>query len=288
MTKHTAWLSRSPLQRKHCANSFSRHNVGAMYPRTVGRLCQTPIDFNSAFHKMKPSGPERHRRAARETEGAGANDSNAPQRSRHANAFTLIELLVVIAIIAILIGLFFPAFSAVQNQARKAQAKNDLTQIITAVNAFYTDYGRYPTTAPATSNVIYGPEGAVSDVLFNELQACHLVNGARTPSCCTVDTAPLNTRQIVFLSPRCSGTATARSGIGSDGQYYDSWGTRYNIEIDADYNNQIANPYPDTAAGAQSLGLGVIGWSYGKDQTKGTKRPASPNYGGSDDVISWQ
>ena len=47
-----------------------------------------------------------------------------PTRPR---AFTLIELLVVIAIIAILVGLLFPAFKAVQNQARQTQAKNDLT-----------------------------------------------------------------------------------------------------------------------------------------------------------------
>jgi prepilin-type N-terminal cleavage/methylation domain-containing protein len=206
--------------------------------------------------------------------------------SKHTHAFTFTELLMTIIIIAILASIAYPVFIGIMERARKTQAKNDLTQIMTAVNAFYTDYGRYPTTA--TSNVIYGPEGAVSDVLFNELQACHLVNGVRTPSCCTIDAAPLNTRQIVYLSPRCSGTATARSGIGSDGQYYDSWATRYNIEIDADYNNQIANPYPDTAAGAQSLSLGVIGWCYGKDQTKGTKSPASPNYGGSDDVISWK
>ncbi|PYJ68765.1 MAG: hypothetical protein DME75_12365, partial [Verrucomicrobia bacterium] len=40
------------------------------------------------------------------------------QERRSHCAFTLIELLVVIAIIAILIGLLFPAFSAVQNQAK--------------------------------------------------------------------------------------------------------------------------------------------------------------------------
>ena len=39
----------------------------------------------------------------------------SPGRS---SAFTLIELLVVIAIIAILIGLLFPAFRAVQDQAK--------------------------------------------------------------------------------------------------------------------------------------------------------------------------
>jgi hypothetical protein len=34
--------------------------------------------------------------------------------------------------------------------------------------------------------------------------------------------------------------------------------------------------------------LGVISWSFGKDQTKGTKSPASSNFKDSDDVISWQ
>src|SRR3989449_2467136 len=64
--------------------------------------------------------------------------------------FTLIELLVVIAIIAILAGLLFPAFRGVQDQAKRTQAKNDLTQIVTAVNAFYTEYGRYPAVTADT------------------------------------------------------------------------------------------------------------------------------------------
>ena len=53
-------------------------------------------------------------------------------------AFTLIELLVVITIIVILMGLLFPAFRGVQDQAKKTQSKNDLAQIVTSVNAFYT------------------------------------------------------------------------------------------------------------------------------------------------------
>ena len=65
-------------------------------------------------------------------------------RTRPCRAFTLIELLVVISIIAILIGLLFPAFKGVQDQAKKVQTKNDLTQIVTAVTAFYTEYGQYP------------------------------------------------------------------------------------------------------------------------------------------------
>src|SRR5882762_8190385 len=137
-----------------------------MHPRTVGRLCQTPVGSSSAFHKMEPPECERHRRVAHDDERARANESNALQRPHHTNAFTLIELLVVIAIIAILIGLLFPAFKAVQNQARQTQAKNDLTQIVNAVNAFYTDYGKYPITTSG-ADVIYGPGGTAANALFN-------------------------------------------------------------------------------------------------------------------------
>jgi type II secretory pathway pseudopilin PulG len=185
--------------------------------------------------------------------------------------------MVVIIMIAILAGLLFPAINGAQNQAKKTQAKNDLMQIVTAVNAFYTEYGQYPL---ATADTIYGPEGTSSADLFYTLRA--VASGANANNA-------VNTRRIVFISPpSVKDTANPRSGIGSDGQYYDPWGTRYNVEVDGNYDNQIANPYPDTdgSAGANPLGFGVIGWSYGRDQTKGS--PGNPNYKGSDDVISWQ
>src|SRR5437660_6143188 len=130
----------------------AHHNPAVMQQRTVGRLCQTPVDSSSAFHR------------------------NAPQRSHQARAFTLIELLVVIAIIAILIGLLFPAFRAVQNQAKQTQAKNDLTQIVNAVNAYYTDYGKYPLV---TADTIYGPAGAANNPLFSVLRAQDPTNNPR-------------------------------------------------------------------------------------------------------------
>jgi prepilin-type N-terminal cleavage/methylation domain-containing protein len=202
------------------------------------------------------------------------------KRFRQASAFTLIELLVVMTIITILAGLLFPAFRGVQDQAKRTQAKNDLTQIVTAVNAFYTEYGKYPL---ATADTIYGPAAGGSNAdLFYTLRG--VASGANASNV-------INTRQIVFISPPdVKNTASPRAGIGTDGQYYDPWGTAYNIEIDGNYDNQIANPYPDTdgSAGATPLRQGVIGWSYGSDQTKGTKSPASSNYKASDDVISWQ
>ena len=256
-----------------------------MHPRTVGRLCQTPVGSSSAFHRMEPPGCERHRRAAREGERAGANESNALQRPRHARAFTLIELLVVIAIIAILVGLLFPAFKAVQNQARQTQAKNDLTQIVNAVNAYYTEYGQYP--LGITADTTYGPGGtpATNETLFRELRGCT----AATGSC--PGAATTNARQIVFISPPdVKNSANPRSGIGiiagaggNIGQYFDPWGRNYVIRIDGGYNNQLTNAYTaNTGAGAGTLGQGVIAWSLGADQTQGT------NFSASDDVISWQ
>jgi prepilin-type N-terminal cleavage/methylation domain-containing protein len=206
-----------------------------------------------------------------------------------ARAFTLIELLVVMAIIAILVGLLFPAFKAVQNQARSTQAKNDLTQIVNAVNAFYTDYGKYPLV---TADTIYGPSGTPNNLLFSVLRGLDATN---------------NPRQIVFINPPYVKAPTnPRSGIATQvttinsiavaiGDFVDPWGTPYNVAIDGDYNNQTANPYPDGSAGgiatttpAYALSIGVIAWSFGADQAIGTKTPANPSFTNSDDVISWQ
>jgi len=222
--------------------------------------------------------------------------------ARYKRAFTLIELLVVIAIIAILIGLLFPAFKAVQNQARQTQAKNDLTQIVTAVNAFYTDYGKYPTSQ--TTDYVFGPGGgSANNVLFNELQGCP-TTGAPPPTCSALST--LNTRQIVFISPPAVKTPTSpRSGIATQaatvnpcfsaavGEFVDPWGTPYNVEIDGNYDNQITtNPYGASGgAGPQPLTIGVIAWSRGLDGVLGTKTAActgNNTFTNSDDVISWQ
>jgi prepilin-type N-terminal cleavage/methylation domain-containing protein len=211
----------------------------------------------------------------------------SPDRS---SAFTLIELLVVIAIIAILIGLLFPAFRAVQDQAKRTQAKNDLTQIANAVNAYYTDYGRYPLSTVAETT--FGPGGspATNETLFTELRGCGPCPSPPCGSCPTP--AVLNTRLIVFISPPdVKDAANPRSGIGTAagnlGRYFDPWGTNYVVRIDGDYNNQVANPYT-TNAGANPLQLGVIALSLGKDQLGGVGS-ADKNAGtASDDVISWQ
>lgn len=190
-------------------------------------------------------------------------------------AFTLIELMVVIAIIAILLGLALPAYQGVLERAKKVEAKNDLIQIATAVNAFYTEYGKYPLTT-GTSGDGYscgGTTGANCRDVLNPLR--------------NLD-ATLNPRQIVFLSPPEDTTQTNPKGkIGSDGQFHDPWGSPYGISVDADYDNQVPNVYvPDTGAGPAKVRQGVIAWSLGKDTKLGNN--GDNKFTNSDDVISWQ
>ena len=115
------------------------------------RLRAMPVPGADAEMEMKLSGPFGRARLCRATtiQTKTARQSLALP----AHAFTLIELLVVIVIIAVLMGLAFPVFQGVQNQAKKAQAKNDLIQIVTAVNAFYTEYGKYPSAKTADSKL---------------------------------------------------------------------------------------------------------------------------------------
>ncbi|HST29893.1 MAG TPA: prepilin-type N-terminal cleavage/methylation domain-containing protein [Chthoniobacterales bacterium] len=197
--------------------------------------------------------------------------------SIHRRAFTLLELIVVIAIIVVLAGLLFPAVQSILDRAKKVQAKNDLTQIVTAVTAFYTEYGKYPLTPTTPADTNYGIS-TTNDKLFNELRN----SGAMTD----------NTRGIVFMSPpNVRNSTNPRSGVagtGSNaGQYFDPWGTPYFVRIDTDYDNQVDNPYnANTGAGPDKIRQGAVGWSLGKDTQIGNKN--DKNFTNSDDVISWQ
>jgi len=202
-----------------------------------------------------------------------------PPKKLAVHAFTLIELLTVIAIIAILMGLLFPALSTVKESARKTQAKNDLTQICTAVTAFYTEYSKYPVPPGTTADYYdYGSKNT-NDKLFNVLRA--VTNG---------DPSGLNPRQIVFISPPLAKPTTQRGGIIPTGEsnagcYYDPWGSPYYVRIDSNYDNQFPNPY-SSGAGSTTLNAGVVSWSLGKN-----KKGGSGTFGtgdASDDVLSWQ
>lgn len=199
------------------------------------------------------------------------------------------------AVIIILMGLAFPVFTSVQNAAKKTQAKNDLVQIVTAVNAFYTEYGKYPISG--TADIIIGPGGTgPTSTLFTTLRALD---------------STTNPRQIAFITPPdvkdgdkprsgiATKTVTVNGILITIGELVDPWGTPYVIAIDGDYSGFVrvgtALKYTDLTytkdpptSGPDALQAGVIGASYGNDQTKAKKTPASGNFKNSDDVISWQ
>jgi prepilin-type N-terminal cleavage/methylation domain-containing protein len=211
-----------------------------------------------------------------------------PQRKT--SGFTLIELLTVIAIIAVLMGLLFPAVGAVKDSARKAQAKTDLMNIVNAIKAYYTEYGRYPVGSqpPAgNDNSDYATDQKSDSVdLFNTLRVPY----PATPPA-------RNPRGIVFIEvPAVKDPNNPRAGI-NDGAFYDPWGSGYMIKIDNNYNGLTKNEYDDnTGAGFGSINTGVIAWSAGKDKKQpraGTggnwvKSGGTKNFKDSDDAISWQ
>ena len=192
---------------------------------------------------------------------------------RVSSAFTLIELLVVIAIIAILAGLAFPVLSGMMDRAKKVQAKNDLTQIIVAVQAFYTDYAQYPIPSQGAEYTYDGTSNK-TDKLFNDLRGNNY--------------AEHNPRRIAFVTfPDVKDNSQPRAGIGGDGQFYDPWGSPYRIRIDGDYDNTVGNPYDhNSGAGSGQLRTASIAWSLGTNLKGGTGKKTSAD--SSDDVISWQ
>jgi prepilin-type N-terminal cleavage/methylation domain-containing protein len=206
--------------------------------------------------------------------------------------FTLIELLVVIAIIVVLVGMAFPAYYGVQERARKVQAKNDVMQIITAINGYYTEYGKYPISGAATTSPddYWIVDGNNADI-FNVLRA----DGFSWDS---PGGPNLNPRRVVFMQPPfAKDGSNPKGGICPTGananKYYDPWGRTYRIRLDWDYDNLLRNPYTQ-GAGPTTLSFGVLAYSIGKDglsgadSNSGTYKVAGQRSNGDDDVLSWQ
>ena len=140
---------------------------------------------------------------------------NKTPRDSENSAFTLIELLVVIAIIGILMSLLFPAVDGAMDAAKRTQAKNDVTQIATAVTLYETEYGKLPDT-----------NSAAQSVAGNWLQA---LGGSNVSS--------LNPRQIVFIE--LQNAKKGKSGTNSSGTFVDPWAGVYKIAFDGDYDNNV-------------------------------------------------
>jgi general secretion pathway protein G len=68
------------------------------------------------------------------------------ERSRREAGFTLIELMVVLAILVLLVGLVGPRVIGIFSKAKPQVARVQIHELGAALDHFYLDVGRYPTT----------------------------------------------------------------------------------------------------------------------------------------------
>ncbi|HEV8197849.1 MAG TPA: type II secretion system protein [Gemmatimonadales bacterium] len=75
---------------------------------------------------------------------------------RNRKGFTLIELLIVVVIIGILAAIALPKFAATKDKAKLASIKTDLRNMVTAQEAYFSDYATYGSLAQVQATVGFG------------------------------------------------------------------------------------------------------------------------------------
>src|SRR5258708_2989870 len=116
--------------------------------------------------------------------------------------FTLIELLIVVVIIGILAAIAIPKFAATKDKAKLASVKTDLRNMMTAEEAYFSDYATYGTVANlglasnftlssgnASSADAGGTSGWKATVTNSSISTgtskCHVAVGGSAPSTTT-------------------------------------------------------------------------------------------------------
>ncbi len=139
--------------------------------------------------------------------------------------FTLIELLTVIAILSILAALIFGNFVTTIKKARDNRRKQDLSQVKTALELYFSDIGLYPTTHPTLEGGL--PWGS------------SLTNSIGTKT------------YMKKLPQEPSKNSGYNYSYESDGTYFKLYSCLENTE-DLDYNNITPTGVPNCGIGCNS------------------------------------
>ncbi len=198
-----------------------------------------------------------------------ARMKNHPAISRRSRAgFTLVELLTVIAIIAILAAMLLPALSAAKRAAQKNQAKIEMSAIVQAIEAYDSQYGRFP-VSPAAQAATYGTNdftyggtfptpgngtytvgtptanGSVSNNCEVIAMLMDLTNYPSTGLATININHVKNPQQNKFLNAKMVSDTTS-PGVGQDLVYRDPWGQPYVISMDLNYDEQCFDTFYGT------------------------------------------
>jgi prepilin-type N-terminal cleavage/methylation domain-containing protein len=189
---------------------------------------------------------------------------------RITSGFTLIELLVVVGIIAVLASLAMPAMTGALRSAKKTRTQSALKDIVLGIKNYQVEYNRYPVTGndKAETPRLTDSSNDLIDVLLGG-----------NPN-------KLNPRKQAFMEPPLASKNGVGGLTGAEGSYSltDTWGNPFNVIMDLNYDNRIANPdrnNDDSSVSAnapQDIPVGVIAYSLGEDKKDNTK----------DDVVSWR
>jgi len=222
---------------------------------------------------------------------------NRPPSTSPRAGFTLVELLVVIGIIAVLMSLILGASHSTTEAQRRSEAQNTCKQIIIAMNAYYTEYAKFPAIQAAGANgapakgadvVVGDPDAGAplpNDVLFDALR-----NIPRGPNQDYV----LNPRRSVYFAAkpaRLSSVGKPRNGFfdktaeggappeNQAGCLYDPWGRQFGVVFDASGDERINldGYYTDFTGDDPVSGKAprdrVGAFSMGKDEKLGSDGP---------------
>jgi prepilin-type N-terminal cleavage/methylation domain-containing protein len=181
---------------------------------------------------------------------------------RRRAAFTLVELLTVIAIIGILAAMLLPVLSSVKTKALEMRAKTEESAIVTAINSYDADYGRFPVSQgvqsaanAAKADFTYGANfknGTVQNpasygayqLKTNDEVIAILMDITNYPSgAATVNNGhQKNPKQTKYLNAKMSGD-TSSPGVGTDLVYRDPWGNPYIISMDLNYDDMTKDAW---------------------------------------------